>query len=284
MTSVCSMKDFFKVFLDKIKKDDLKYLTSATAYFFIISLVPFLIVLINLVSMFVASQLDSVFKMIDLLPSETGGSLKPIITKIIEQSSSTLLSVGLIVALWSASNAINSLIFALNKAFDVTGDKNFFKSRFKALIFTVLIVLMIITVLIFMVFGNSIISLITNSFKIKLTSEVLAIIGLIQYLIPIFGMILGFCLLFKYAPDFKKGESIHFKTALISGALASVGWIIITLLYSFYVSNMSNMSNTYGGLVGVFALFIWFNLSCKIIILAAEFGYVYEKYLYCTKI
>ncbi|MDO4594207.1 MAG: YihY/virulence factor BrkB family protein [Tissierellia bacterium] len=270
-------KTFIKDLSNQIKEHEIKYLAAETTYHFIIALVPFLIVLINLVSLFAKSQLDTVLSIFDLLPKETKDTLLPIVENIIQQSSSTLLSVGLIVALWSSSNALTSLIRAFNKAFDIEEENNFILKKVKAIFFTILVVLLIITVLLFMVFGDTIIGFIENLFRIDIKNQFSVIFSILRYLIPILGMILGFSLLFKYAPNFKKGESLHFKSAIAGGVVASIGWIIITLAYSFYVSNISNMSKTYGSLVGIFALFIWLNLTCKIMIIAAEFASSYDR-------
>ena len=90
-------------------------------------------------------------------------------------------------------------------------------------------------------------------------------------------MIFGFTLLYKFAPDFGSTRSIKWKSAMLGGTIATIGWLLITVLYSFYVSNISNMSLTYGPLVGVFALFVWINLSSQIILISAEITANYDQ-------
>lgn len=269
--------DFIKEVIDKIKKSKIKYLSAETTYHFIIALVPFLIVMINLVSFFAKENLERLISFLEILPKETSAILENIINMVISQSSGALLSVGLIIAIWSSSKGMESLIRALNKAFGLKEEDNFVKKKLKAIFYTILIVLLIISVMITMVFGDFVLEIIDRIFKLSILENIPLIYSILKYIIPIAGMIVVFSVLFKFAPNFKE-RSISIRTAIISGSIATIGWIIITLLYSFYVTNISNMSNTYGGLVGIFTLLIWLNLSSKIIIVSAEFASVYEKY------
>ncbi|MDO4662631.1 MAG: YihY/virulence factor BrkB family protein [Tissierellia bacterium] len=269
--------DFIKEVIEKIKKSQIKYLSAETTYHFIIALVPFLIVMINLVSFFAKENLERLVSFLEILPKETSDILENIINMVISQSSGALLSIGLIIAIWSSSKGMESLIRALNKAFGLKEEDNFIRKKLKAIFYTILIVILIIVVMTTMVFGDFVLGIIDRIFKLSILENIPLIYSILKYIIPIAGMIVVFSILFKFAPNFKE-SSISIKTAIISGSVATIGWIIITLLYSFYVTNISNMSNTYGGLVGIFTLLIWLNLSSKIIIVSAEFASVYEKH------
>lgn len=71
--------------------------------------------------LFVAQdQLDIILNYLDFLPSEIFSLVKPVIITIIDNRSTSILSVGIIITLWSSSNGMKSIIRAFNKAFDDT--------------------------------------------------------------------------------------------------------------------------------------------------------------------
>ena len=264
---------FFKKLLQSIKDDQIPLLSAQTTYYFIMSLVPFLIVLLNIVLMVAASKIDLIFKSMEVIPQETRNILMTLVNTIISNRSSSVLSISLLVALWSSSKALKSLITAMNKAFDVSSANGFIKSQLKSILFTIVLVLLLTITLVFIAFGGVILDLIEQylDFNIPLIAK------FFRYFIPIVVMVFGFTLFYKYAPDFDSTRSIKWKSAMLGGTIATIGWLLITLLYSFYVSNISNMSLTYGPLVGVFALFVWINLSSQIILISAEITANYDQ-------
>ncbi len=273
---------FIKKLIQSIQDDNISLLSAQTTYYFIMSLVPFLIVLLNIVLMVAASKIDFIFKSMEVFPPETRNILMTLVDTIISNRSSSVLSISLLVALWSSSKALKSLITAMNKAFNVRCANGFIKSQLKSILFTIVLVLLLTITLVFIAFGGVILDLIEQylDFNIPIIAK------FFRYLIPIVVMVFGFTLFYKYAPDFDSTRSIKWKSALMGGVIATVGWSLITVLYSFYVSNISNMSLTYGPLVGVFALFVWINLSSQIILISAEitanFDQVKKGVIYST--
>ena len=58
---------------------------------------------------------------------------------------------------------------------------------------------------------------------------------------------------------------------------STFGWIIFSLVFSFYINNFGNYSRLYGGLAAVFILMIWLFLMAIIFILGVEINSVLEK-------
>ena len=81
-------------------------------------------------------------------------------------------------------------------------------------------------------------------------------------------MIFTFALLYKFSPVSK--EKITFKSTLPGASFATLGWIIVSLGFSFYVNNFGNFSVTYGSLVGVIILLTWLYLSSIIVLIGGE--------------
>ena len=89
-------------------------------------------------------------------------------------------------------------------------------------------------------------------------------------------MTLTFALLYKYSPNVEGRHSVSLKSTMPGALFASFGWILISTLFSFYVSNFGKYSVTYGSLGGVIILLIWLFISSIIIILGGEINATLE--------
>lgn len=267
---------FLYTLVKKYKEDEISYLAAEIAYYLIVATIPFLIVAIHLVLFFAHDKLTELLNYMDVLPSEIFSVIKPVILTILENKNISILSVSIIVALWTASNGLNALIRSFNKIFDDTKASGYFKSRFKGFIMTILLIAIIFILLGFTVFGNPIISSLEKILRLKLNTYILNIVGLIKNLATPLAMAIIFSLFYKFGPDYKKNKSISFKIAFLGGVITTIGWLVITYGYAFYISNISNMSITYGPLVGIMVLFIWFYLSSLIMLLGAQIVSVYS--------
>lgn len=267
---------FICMLIKKLKDDEVNYLSAQVAYHLIVATIPFLLVVIHLMLFVAQDQLGMILEYLDFLPEEIFSLVKPIIITIVDNRSTSILSAGIIVALWSSSNGMKSIIRAFNKAFDNTSKGGFIHSKIKGIIFTLLLMIIIFSVLGFLVFGNIIVESLQRILNITFDKYIIGLLKLFQNLLTPIGMTVAFSIFYKFGPDFNKGKSISYKMALVGGAIATIGWLVITNGYAFYISNISNMSITYGPLVGIMVLFIWFNLSSMMILIGAEIISVYD--------
>ena len=59
----------------------------------------------------------------------------------------------------------------------------------------------------------------------------------------------------------------------------AVGWLLVSLVFSYYVNRFWNLSLVYGSLGGIIALMVWLFISAQLILLGGEvnamliFGY-----------
>ena len=251
--------------------DDVGMLAAAATYYLILALVPFMIFLFNIILFVAASQIDTVLRYMQYLPGDVPATLAPVVTDIIEQRSTTVLSIGLLLALWSSSKGIDTLIRATDIAFQTGKNvQSYIRIKTKSILFTLLIVGTMLASLGITVFGNLIVK--TFMGVLGLTQEFLFFWRIGTYLIPFVAMILVLAVFYRYAPRFVEHEGrTPWSHTLTSAAIVTTIWVAMTAAYGFYVSNIANMGATYGSLVGLMILFIWLNLTSLIFIMGAEF-------------
>src|SRR5690606_38463756 len=139
------------------------------------------------------------------------------------------------------------------------------------ILFTIAMIFVIVVALVLPVFGKQIGFFLFSYFG--LSGPFLDIWNTLRWLVSSIILFIVFTGLYWIAPN-KKLTCV----SVIPGAIfATVGWILTSLAFSFYVSNFGNFSATYGSIGAVIVLMIWFYLSGIIIILGGEINAVHSK-------
>jgi len=263
----------FRLLLHRIEEDDLPGLSAQLAYFFLLSLFPLLIVLFTLLP-YIPIPHQNILGMIkDFAPDEAMALIEKNVKEIMSQRNGGLLSFGIIGTIWSASNGINAIVRAFNKAYNVKESRSFIVARGMAVLLTFGMIFVFLLALILPVFGKEI-GLFLFS-QLGYTEEFIKIWNALSWLGSGIILFLIFTGLYWIAPNVK----IKCRSAFPGAIFATVGWIISSMGLSFYVGNFSNYSLTYGGIGAIIVLMIWLYLSAFIIILGGEVNAFYsEKY------
>lgn len=271
------IKSFIKELIDRISNDQVMQLGAQSAYYFIVSIAPLIILFINIASFFAAANVDLVDELIKFMPDETFSQVKQMIGYMIRNRPDNIIStlIAIITAVWSSSKATNSLLQAINTAYQVKDPGSGIKMRAKAMAFTLLFIFTIIVVLLFMIYGGVIQDLITKIFNLNLPKSAETILLVVRLMLPVIIMILSLTLFYKFGPNFHKNNAISWKMAFATGLIASIGWIALSLGYSFYMKYFSKMPLQYGPVYTVFALVLWLFLTSLVITISAELVSVY---------
>lgn len=104
MIKKIALENFYlliKSFLKNLKMIEIKTAAAMLAYFLIFSIFPFFIVLLNIVSFFFKGKEVDIINFFEKVPEEIGQTITSVLVSLINSSSSALLSISIIIALWS---------------------------------------------------------------------------------------------------------------------------------------------------------------------------------------
>lgn len=254
------LRRFWKNFWSVLKRPEMLVLPGQLAFFFILSIVPIL----TLIS-YGASSLNLSIDFIDqFLVKAFGSDVAKLVVPIVSIDKISLsFFITLFVGYFIASNGASSIIVTSNTIYGIE-DKGYIYRKVKALVMTIFIVILFLFILIVPLFGDKIIELlkyvnIDNKVTVNIELLVTVLRGPISWLI-IFIIIK---ILYTMAPDRKIPSS-----AVNYGALfTSIGWIMATGIYSYYINNFAHYSKFYGGLASLVVLLLWFYLLAYIFVI-----------------
>lgn len=274
------MKEFLRkllkyepiIFLDHLAfrtgEDNISAVGAQLAYFLILSIFPFMIVLLNIVSYTSLVEADFIYESIQFLPIDIQNIIIIFVNDIVGSSSQGLLSIAAVAGIWTASSGVTPVIRAINRAYDCEEKRSFLKLKSLSILFTIALLGLLILVIIALVFGEI---LGRKIFELFGYGEIfLKIWENIRIFIPVIFMVFIFALLYKYSPCFSFRKSIKLRSTIPGAVFTTFGWLFISLLFSYYVQNSGKYSTTYGSLGGVIVLLVWLYLISMIMVLGGE--------------
>ncbi|WP_034869111.1 YihY/virulence factor BrkB family protein [Clostridium lundense] len=253
-----------KDLIQRILDDEIPALASQLSYSLLLAFFPFLIFLMTLVGF---SSIDSEFVLSEIsrvLPNNAYELVHNTVLEILETKNTNLLSFGIIFTLWTASSGFRSVIKGINKAYDEKEKRSFFKVVLISIISTLGLGFLIILTILLLVFGQIIGYILAKKIGVSYLFEV--IWNVIRYMIILFSMILIFALMYRYIPS----RRLQWKEVIPGAIFATVGWVIASVGFAFYVNNFGNYSRVYGSIGAVIVLLTWLYLTSIIIIVGGE--------------
>lgn len=263
----------YKLFKDlyfRFTNDELLSTSAEVAFFMLLSLFPFLIFLINLLSFTaIESLVDNLEILSEIMPLNAYLILKEIIKQAIAHRNGTLLSFGMLFTLWSSTSGVTTLIKGINRAYDQEETRPFWRIIIIALYITIELALAIIFSLLLIVFGKILGKYILNS--LGLSRIFLTIWNYIRFLIAFIGIFFIFTSLYHHTPN----KKLSLKESIPGAILASIGIVTISIGFSFYANNFGNYADLYGSLAGIIVLQTWIYISSIVFLFGAEINSMY---------
>lgn len=266
-----SFKNVTKKLFKRFSQDNVSQTGGQLAYFFLLSIFPFLIFL-NALLGFLNIPIETITDELSrIAPDGVMDLLENYLSSVVSSRNTGLLSIGLITAIYSASKAVDSLVFALNNAYRVKKDRSFIKRKLISLFFTGLLAITIAISLFLPALGRNIMEPAADF--LGLSNVFVNIWVYVRWIIVIAVLFIAVALLYHIVPY----VDLPFKKSIPGTIFATVAWAVISLGFGIYVSNFGNYSAIYGSLGAVIVLMFWLYLTGIVLVLGGELNYILYK-------
>lgn len=263
--------ELLKRTVKEFNNDDMTTYASALAYRGIFSLFPFLLFLIAMLGML---DLQNFFTWLReqvslVLPPDALDLVNPVIDQMQDQKSGVL-SVGILVALWSASIGVRSLMNAMNRAYDVEEGRPTWKLMLLAVAYTIGLALILLATAGLMITGPQVMEWLAS--QIGLKDIVVTLWTWLRWPVIVILMMLVVALIYYVTPDVEQ----QFRFITPGSVLAVIVWIAASIGFGIYVQNFGNYDATYGSIGAVIVLLLYFYISASVLLFGAEMNAVIE--------
>ena len=257
--------------IKKIFKDDIIGNGAQLAYFLMLAFIPFLIFLITLIGKSRISSDDLLMFLSAIMPKTSFELIKTTIGTIIDTQRSDVMWGSIILAIWVSSSGFGAVIKGLNMSYDVQETRSYILRKFLSIVYTLLLAWTIAMTLLLFVFGGVIEKFIILKLHHQFLIKIFWYAG--RYSIILIVMFIIFLFLYNVTPCKRLG----WKEVMPGAIFTTIGWIITSLIFTFYVNNFNNYARIYGGLSAVFAIMIWLFISSLTLLVGGELNaYIIE--------
>lgn len=270
--SKLDIKTFAYKAMNHFKRAEMGPQSAQLAYYILLALFPILLVLGNVVPL-LPIPTDQILEYVKVgIPAEVSEVLLPLLREYLEGGSGGVISIGLIISIWPASQAFNVFQDVLNKIYDTKVRKNFIIVRVFSFLTAILLISLMGVVAFIFVFGKEILQLLQNFFPINLA--VVNTFESLRWVVAFVILILIMAFVYYFVPNVKW----PFKFALPGAIFSTVGFLLISQLFSLYIS-FAGRQAIGSGTIGVFiVLMIWLYLLGNVFILGGVINVIFYDY------
>lgn len=267
-----TFKKFLKELYYRMMHDELSLISANLSYYFILSILPLLMVILALTPYFNINQNFLLTKIETIAPGVLGDYIFTLISEVLNNKNQTIITFGIIFILWSASNGIYGLMYAFNIAYRVKEKRMWITVKIISIFFTIVIMVAMLLMLVLLVFGKQITWVLFH--KLNFDKEFFDIWNYITILLPLFFTIIIFTFLYMLATNLK----IPIKLAIPGAVFSAFSWIIISKVFGYYIDHFSNYIKTYGSIGAIMLFVIWLYFTGYILIIGAEINAILYNY------
>jgi membrane protein len=268
--------EFARRLLREISADGVFNMAAAVAFYWLLALFPLLIFLTSLAAILPQDTKllldDKITTWIySNLAKEAADAVWGNFQKVLKEPRGGLLSLGLVLTLWAASNGMNATMAALDRCYDVTKPRPFWLQRLVAIGVTVGVVAVVLMVIVLLPVTTLVLKYFDRSSEFVPTfaqsSTVLAI-NVSRYALGVLLVILLVSSIYQF------GVSIRRRLTLISPGAVFTVFGVMAMAYGFnwYLQHFGaeSYNKTYAGLGGVIILLLMFYLYAVVFLIGAE--------------
>jgi membrane protein len=251
----------------ELNDDDMLYYAAALSYQVFFSLFPFLFFLLALLgALNIPGFWDWMLEQAQtVLPGQVTGMVEQTVEQIRGQAqSSSLLSLWIIITLWTSSAAVRTTMHALNVAYDITEERPAWKRYPLSILYTILLAVLIIAAVGLMLIGPEIAEWLAQ--QVGLGSVFVVLWAWLRIPVAILLLMIVLALVYYLFPNVDQ----PFRLITPGAVLAVIVWLAASLGFSFYVNNFASYSAIYGSLGTVIVLLVYLYITATVVLFGAE--------------
>ncbi len=252
-------------------KDDLSVYAAALAFQLFFSLFPFLLFMVALIGVLdLQPFLDWMREQAALVLPRAAMELVDAVIEQLQTQKVGLFSLGILVALWTASAAVRLIMDATNKAYGVTEARPVWKRFPLSLIYTVAAAVMLLLAAGFMVVGPQWMSWLAQQFGIEYL--VVLLWAWLRWPIVVLLLMSTVAAVYYVAPNVEQ----EFRFITPGSVLAVLVWISASLGFGYYAQNFATYDAMYGSIGAIIIFLLYLYLSAAVLLFGAELNAVIE--------
>ena len=260
-------KDIFWRVYASVNDNRLLAVAAGVVFFSLLAIFPAIAAFVSLYGLVAdASTIDSHLSLAaGVFPAGAVDLLHEQITRLTAKGDAKLsfgFITGLAVALWSANAGMKAIIDALNVVYDEKEKRSFVKLNLVSLLFTFIAIVSLMVALAAIVVAPFVFS------AVGLSSSLLSVaIATLRWPLLLVLAAVALAAIYRYGPS--RNEA-RWQWLSVGSVAAAIGWMLSSVLFSWYIANFGAYNATYGSLGAAVGMMMWMWISAIVILLGGE--------------
>jgi membrane protein len=270
-------KQFFTRLYEKALDEDILSSAAQVGFYFMFALFPLLLFLVSIFGVVLEKSDDLRHELFvylrQIMPGSALELVEKTLTEVVQGSSGGKLTLGFVIALWSASAGIDSVRTALNSVYKLKETRPYWKTKLYSLILTLGIALLISIALGIIFYGSQFLSLVLGYMSLPIPSPLF--LQILSFIVVGAVLTLTFALLYSFVPN-----HVPFAWHWISpGAIvAIILWVGASLSFRLYLHYFDSYAKTYGSLGAIIILMLWLFITALAIIIGGAINAILDEF------
>lgn len=246
--------------------DDIFSRAAQVAFYFSFSIFPLLFFLVTLFGLILDNTEEYQLQLFDylrqIMPRTAFELVRNTIVETAQNSSTGKLTFGFLVAIWSASAAIDSLRVALNHVYSLKETRYYWTTKSTSLALTIAIGTLFFIALALIFYGSHLIAYFFSHISIAIESDV--ILWLLKVLTAFVVIKILFAIIYNLLPNHKK---FRWDWTTSGANIGIILWLIFSFAFRLYLQYFDTYARTYGSLGAMIVLMLWLYLTALVILI-----------------
>ncbi len=268
-----TLLDLIKLFIKEVQEDELTGIAKSMAFSFTLAIFPGIIFLFTLIpyipiddlDVYILSYLESVLPRI--IYQFTVGEIKDIIS--LQRGS--LLSLGFVIAMYSSTSGVLSMMDGFNQCYRTAIKRSFIKTQLLAIAINLMLTVCLLASILILVVSKIVLNYLMGLNFIPVNTYYFIVV--LQFGAVFLFFYLSISAIYYFGPTVKKTWGFFSIGALFASLLS----LLATFLIGIYFENFASYNKVYGSIGTIMALMFWLYIISFVILLGFELNVSYLK-------
>jgi len=206
-------------------------------------------------------------------PPVVRDALKPVVDQVLAQRNQALLTIGLLVTLWTASSGMQAVRSAMNRSYGIHKGLPFWKARIKVTLFTIVVGAGVLFTFSSVVVMPYLWRLLEDN--VGAGRDIAWLRDGVRYGSAFVVLTVLYSLLYGWLPDTR----LHLRTVLPGALVGAALWVAGAATLSYTLRSAGKLTLVYGSFAGLVATLVFLYASATTLIFGAEVNGVMHKKL-----
>jgi len=201
----------------------------------------------------------------EFIPQQAYLAVEETLFDIVKRPRGSLLSFGFLLAMYFATNSINSLIEAFNQTYHSIDSRTPFQQRLVSIVLVVILSVLVIVAIALITVGPAVLNWL-QTHNLLTDGLTIFMISAGKWIITLALLFFAFSFLYYIAPSGKQ----HFRFISAGSTMTTLLFIAASVGFNYYVNNFSKYNSLYGSIGTLIVFMMWIYFNAIIILLGFE--------------